>query len=171
MSLNRTRGPDEGSMTVVFACPDCGRETAMLTNAMETQVVRSLGVSIGGRDEARSPMETVRSQQRETSPGSPSRESNCPFTGTVEDAYAEQEPSSDDNDEFEVPPKEGGDSPPENASDGGPHWTEAAEERLERIPPMARTMARRGIEAYAREEGLATIDESVMDELKGQFRI
>lgn len=168
--MDRTHGPDEGSMTVVFACPDCGRETAMLTNAMETQVVRSLGVSIGGRDEDPPPMETVRSHQGVTK-GSPSGDSSCPFTGTVEDAYAESEGGADGHDGSAAPPDERGDSSPEPASNNGPQWTEGAEKRLERIPPMARTMARRGIEAYAREEGLATINESVMDELKGQFRI
>lgn len=67
MHLLEARGPDHGSMTVVFGCPSCGRETAMLTNEMETQVVRSLGVKIG-------PEKTP--------------ESKCPFTGVVADAYA-----------------------------------------------------------------------------------
>jgi hypothetical protein len=32
---------------MVYACPECGYEMAMLTNAYETQVVQSLGVRIG----------------------------------------------------------------------------------------------------------------------------
>lgn len=67
MQLRETRGPDNGSMTVVFGCPSCGRETAMLTNEMETQVVRSLGVKIGPEKK---------------------EESKCPFTGVVAEAYA-----------------------------------------------------------------------------------
>ena len=36
-----------GSLSVVYSCPECGYEMAMLTNAYETQVVQSLGVRIG----------------------------------------------------------------------------------------------------------------------------
>ncbi len=47
MKLLDTRGPDEGSMSLVYNCPACGYEIAMLTNPLETQVVASLGVEIG----------------------------------------------------------------------------------------------------------------------------
>lgn len=174
MSMSETRGPDDGSMTVVFACPDCGRETAMLTNAMETQVVRSLGVSIGGREDDPAPMETVRTQLRSgdapegersaddapaTNEGKSGSESRCPFTGTVEQAYAEHDGPTHEAEE-----------PTGDARDGIP-WTDEAEERLERIPAMARPMARTGIEEYAREEGLDEIDERVMDALKDRFNL
>jgi hypothetical protein len=44
----QTVGPTEGgSLTIVYACPACGYEMAMLTNAYETQTVQSLGVRIG----------------------------------------------------------------------------------------------------------------------------
>jgi hypothetical protein len=44
----QTVGPSErGSLSVVYACPECGYEMAMLTNAYETQIVQSLGVRIG----------------------------------------------------------------------------------------------------------------------------
>jgi hypothetical protein len=44
----QTAGPSErGSLSVVYACPECGYEMAMLTNAYETQIVQSLGVRIG----------------------------------------------------------------------------------------------------------------------------
>jgi hypothetical protein len=44
----QTVGPsDRGSLSVVYACPECGYEMAMLTNAYETQIVQSLGVRIG----------------------------------------------------------------------------------------------------------------------------
>ena len=39
--------PDRGSLTVVYRCPKCAHEFAMLTNPFETQVVGSLGVNIG----------------------------------------------------------------------------------------------------------------------------
>ena len=47
MKLQTVGPPDRGSLSVVYACPDCGYEIAMLTNAYETQVVQSLGVRIG----------------------------------------------------------------------------------------------------------------------------
>jgi len=47
MKLQTIGPPDRGSLSVVYACPECGYEMAMLTNAYETQVVQSLGVRIG----------------------------------------------------------------------------------------------------------------------------
>lgn len=151
MTLTEARGPNDGSMTVIFGCSSCGRKTAMLTNKMETQVVRSLGVKIGGETASHEPMETVRgnlagSQKADSGkkPGSSRSESACPFTEMVEDAY-------------------------DQSNDDRLRWTAAARERLDRIPAMARSMARRGIEDYAREQGHKEIDESVMDAVKGRF--
>ena len=59
------KAADRGSMSLTYGCPDCGYEFAMLTNPMETQVVGSLGVTIGGQ-----PSEG---------------ESKCPFTGMVQE--------------------------------------------------------------------------------------
>ena len=47
MKLQTVAPPDGGSLSVVYSCPECGYEMAMLTNAYETQVVQSLGVKIG----------------------------------------------------------------------------------------------------------------------------
>lgn len=47
MRLQTVGPPERGSLSVVYACPECGYEMAMLTNAYETQVVQSLGVRIG----------------------------------------------------------------------------------------------------------------------------
>ena len=47
MKLQTVGPPDSGSLSVVYACPECGYEMAMLTNAYETQLVQSLGVRIG----------------------------------------------------------------------------------------------------------------------------
>ena len=57
---------DRGSITLVFQCPRCSNEVAMLTNPYETQVVGSLGVKLGDTEEA--------------STG----ESKCPFTSVVQ---------------------------------------------------------------------------------------
>jgi len=47
MKLQSVGPPDRGSLSIVYACPECGYEMAMLTNAYETQAVQSLGVKIG----------------------------------------------------------------------------------------------------------------------------
>ena len=44
MKLEEKSMPEPGSVALVYGCPDCGYEFAMLTNAHETQVVSSLGV-------------------------------------------------------------------------------------------------------------------------------
>ena len=47
MKLQTVRPPERGSLSIVYSCPECGYEMAMLTNAYETQAVQSLGVRIG----------------------------------------------------------------------------------------------------------------------------
>jgi proto-chlorophyllide reductase subunit len=47
MTLQTVGPPERGSLSVVYSCPECGYEIAMLTNAFETQIVQSLGVRIG----------------------------------------------------------------------------------------------------------------------------
>jgi hypothetical protein len=47
MKLQTVAPPEGGSLSVVYACPECGYEMAMLTNPFETQLVQSLGVRIG----------------------------------------------------------------------------------------------------------------------------
>jgi len=47
MKIQSVGPPERGSLSIVYSCPECGYEMAMLTNAYETQVVQSLGVRIG----------------------------------------------------------------------------------------------------------------------------
>jgi hypothetical protein len=68
MKLQTVAPPERGSLSVVYSCPECGYEIAMLTNAYETQVVQSLGVRIGP------PAETG----AESASGG-----NCPFTSMI----------------------------------------------------------------------------------------
>jgi hypothetical protein len=53
--------PGDGTLAAVFTCPACNRSVAMLTNPMETQLVASLGVQIGGRSVPEQPLELTRS--------------------------------------------------------------------------------------------------------------
>jgi hypothetical protein len=68
MKLQSVGPPERGSLSVVYSCPECGYEMAMLTNAYETQVVQSLGVRIGP--------ESVGQASSTSSTG-------CPFTGMI----------------------------------------------------------------------------------------
>ena len=60
MKLLEAQPPERGAVSLIYSCSDCGYEFAMLTNPMETQVVGSLGVQLGG-------------------------EAKCPFTGMVQE--------------------------------------------------------------------------------------
>lgn len=48
-------------------------------------------------------------------------------------------------------------------------WTNEALERLERIPEFVRPMAKQGIEHYAKTNGHALVDDTVMEEARGKF--
>lgn len=60
MAFEERALPGDGTLAATFRCPACGRSVAMLTNPMETQLVSSLGVQIGGRTVPAQPMELVR---------------------------------------------------------------------------------------------------------------
>ena len=58
------------------------------------------------------------------------------------------------------------------AADSAPsqvRWTTAAEARLANIPAFVRPMARTGIESFARERGLAEVDEQILDAAREFF--
>ena len=61
MAFEERQLPGDGTMGVDFRCPSCRREVAMLTNPMETQMVSSMGVKIGGRTIPDQPLELTRS--------------------------------------------------------------------------------------------------------------
>ncbi|MBI2310963.1 MAG: PCP reductase family protein [Betaproteobacteria bacterium] len=117
MKFTQAEGPREGSLSVLFHCPRCGHRVALLTNPWETQLVRSLGVAIGGRAVAPEPLELIRTTLA---------------TGVV-------------------------------------LWTEEAQSRLERVPEIARPLARGSIERYARERGYREITPQVMDEARARL--
>ncbi len=60
MQFEERRQPGDGTFAAAFRCPGCGRVVAMLANPMETQLVSSLGVRIGGRELDQQPLELVR---------------------------------------------------------------------------------------------------------------
>jgi hypothetical protein len=151
MKLFSTEGPNAGSLSVTFRCPECGFRVAMLTNPLETQMVQSLGVKVGGRTDAPAPFEHLRSSMASQradafegalAPTSEGSTGGCPFAGMVGGGAASSQPTA-------------------------AVWTPEADARAERIPAFIRPMARRAIERYAESRGVATITEAVMDEARG----
>jgi hypothetical protein len=60
MHFEERQQPGDGTFAAAFTCRRCGRRVAMLANPMETQLVESLGVKIGGRTLDPEPMEMLR---------------------------------------------------------------------------------------------------------------
>lgn len=60
MHFEERQQPGDGTFAAAFTCGRCGRRVAMLANPMETQLVESLGVKIGGRTLDPEPMEILR---------------------------------------------------------------------------------------------------------------
>jgi len=160
MKLLQSEGPEEGSLAVTFRCPECGRRVAMLTNPFETQLVKSLGVKVGGRTESLTPFEHLRSslaQQR----------------GDAFEVRAPEDVSAMDRPELRgsAPRIQGPGCPfanmvanQEAEGPGGVGWSPEAEARVERIPSFIRPMARKAIERYAEGKGYRQITEAVLDE-------
>ena len=49
MQFAERQEPGDGTFAASFRCPQCGHQVALLANPMETQLVGSLGIRIGGR--------------------------------------------------------------------------------------------------------------------------
>ncbi len=141
MKLQSVGPPERGSLSVVYSCPECGYEMAMLTNAYETQVVQSLGVRIGPESGGNASAEAGTSS------------SGCPFTGMIP-GMGESRPDRAGVEAGEPTPV---------------RWTAAAEARLANIPEFVRPMARTGIERFARERGALEVDENILDAARDFF--
>lgn len=60
MAYEQRRQPGDGTFAAAYVCSSCGRRMAMLANPMETQLVESLGVRIGGQTLDAQPLELTR---------------------------------------------------------------------------------------------------------------
>jgi hypothetical protein len=60
LTFTERQQPGDGTFAAAFVCPGCGRRIALLANPMETQLVGSLGVRIGGSELDAEPMEQTR---------------------------------------------------------------------------------------------------------------
>ncbi len=151
MKITRADPPDNGgSIAAVFACPSCSHQIAMLTNAHETQMVQSLGVKIGpGTTNAAAP--AGEAAVAETA-AERAEAGGCPFAGMVGEMEAQKNDRS-----------------PQRGINETLTWTAEAEARLKNIPEFVRPMAKQGIEHYAKSNGHAVVDDSVMEEARGRF--
>src|SRR2546425_12619922 len=146
MKLHSTEGPDEGSLSVTFRCPECGFRVAMLTNPFETQMVKSLGVKVGGGTAQPAPFEHVRTMMAnpradafegdlsEVGAGAAADGAGCPFAAMVNEGAA--------------------------MAPAGGAWASPARARRERIPSFIPPMARSAAERLAAEHGDASSDQT-----------
>ena len=143
MGFGERQMPGDGTMAAVFTCGSCGREMAMLTNPMETRLVSSLGVQIGGRAVPEQPMELVRTSLAEgrddafEGPGAVGIEGDIPRS---------------------TPPPD-----PATPSGPAPTWSPEALDRLQKVPRFVRGMVKRIYTEYARERGITEMTPERMD--------
>ena len=162
MKLASLAPPDRGSLSVIYSCPACGYEMAMLTNPFETQMVQSLGVRVGpAEDEAAAAAGSSGTAAAAAGTESAPSGSRCPFAGMLGETAA---PGPDAG-------AGAGAAAPEAArpTAAEPTWSDTASERMKAIPAFVRPMARTGIERFARERGYETIDERVLEEARAFF--
>jgi len=164
MKLQTIGPPEGGSLSVVYACPECGYEMAMLTNPFETQLVQSLGVRIGpdmgvGASSVASasagPLvpDARLSADDETGRVAATSATRCPFPAMMPAMEGALEGARHIQAEEPIPVR----------------WTSAAEARLANIPAFVRPMARTGIERFARERGALEVDEKILDAARDFF--
>jgi hypothetical protein len=141
--------PGDGTLTAVFACGSCGREMAMLTNPMETQLVSGLGIQIGGRSVPSQPMELTRTSME----------------GGRDDAFSLSE---------DIPraPADAQTSDGEPAGDDRPGrtvWSSEAVGRMERVPSFVRGMVKRIYTDWAQQNGVSEITPEIMDRARTEL--
>ncbi|MFQ5530705.1 MAG: PCP reductase family protein [Gemmatimonadota bacterium] len=139
MVFEQRQLPGDGTLAAAFRCPRCEQVVAMLTNPMETQLVSSLGIKIGGRDVPEQPLELVRSE----------------VLSGREDAFVDSGPPAVPETAAETP--------------GTVVWSLAAVERLEGVPRFVRGMVKRIYADYAKENGISEITPEIMDRARSDL--
>lgn len=166
MSFAERQIPGDGTLAAVFSCDSCGREMAMLTNPMETQLVSGMGVKIGGRTVPEQPMEITRTtlQEGREDVFLPSEEEGA-ARGSSE--AGEPAPSAEPGRSGEPDAAE---EPGGGGSRGGRvEWTPAAVDRLQRVPSFVRGMVKRIYTDYAQERGIGEMTPETMDKARSDL--
>lgn len=68
MKFIKADAPEEGSVSIIFGCSKCNNQIAMLTNPQETQLVKTLGVNIGGGAVPHEPLTLTKSLMADKQP-------------------------------------------------------------------------------------------------------
>jgi hypothetical protein len=174
MKLQTIGPPERGSLSVVYSCPECGYEMAMLTNPFETQLVQSLGVRIGPEKAVGASSVASASAVVPAPDGAPTSSAACPFAAmmpSMEGALESAGPDISTGAEAATGRASAG-SEARDVQAGEPipvRWTSGAEARLANIPAFVRPMARTGIERFARERGSLEVDERTLDAARDFF--
>lgn len=170
--------PGDGTFTAVFSCGSCGREVAMLANPMETQMVSSMGVQIGGRELPEQPMELTRtsladgrdeafdleaSPEQAPGPTPSSGEADAPDGDGPEPAP--DSASAAGSDEGRAPDTGSGPA----VGQGSVEWSSEAVERLQKVPRFVRGMVKRIYTDYAQERGIARMTPETMDQARSDL--
>ncbi len=146
--------PGDGTLAAVFTCGSCDREIAMLTNPMETQLISSMGVKIGGREVPAQPMELARTK----------------LEGGRDDAFVLSEDIPLASGEPETRGEGvGAEAVAAEAATGRIVWTSEATSRLERVPSFVRGMVKRIYTDWARQKGVSEITPENMDRARTEL--
>ena len=157
MDFAERQVPGDGTLAAVFTCGSCDREIAMLTNPMETQLISSLGVKIGGREVPAQPMELARTSLEG------GRDDAFVLSEDIPLASGESALASDD------PGTRGEGASAGEATAVRIVWTSEATGRLERGPSFVRGMVKRIYTDWAREKGVSEITPESMDRARTEL--
>ena len=167
MLFEKLESPAESSLGITFECPDCDARFSMVTNAGETSMVQALGVKIGGRTEAPSPMELTRDTLKDpvsasTTPASASPATTSTGMGTAETGSTGGSAATGGSGGCPFSSMISGMSQPGSNLE----WSREALERMENVPPFVKPMLQSSVETYARNNSITLITPAVMDASK-----
>jgi len=143
MTFEEREIPGDGTLAAVFRCPKCERTMAMLTNPMETQLVSSLGVKVGGKTVPDAAFEGIRTG----------------VSSGREDAFVD----------VPVAARGPAQGPAQGPVQGPVRWTVDAVERLSHVPSFVRGMVKKIYGEYAKEHGIGEITPAVMDQARSDL--
>ncbi len=177
MSFEKVEKPAEGSLGVFFACPSCEAKVSMVTNPGETQMVSSLGVQLGGRTVAPSPLEMTRGTLKEDV-GAPApsgsmadylNEKIGAGQSATPAAGATAKEGESGGCPFSAMVAQMGLTSGESSTGTQPaalQWSPDAQERLDKLPSFVQPMVKSSVETFARKNGYSTVTLQVMDDSK-----
>lgn len=187
MAFEKVEAGEEGRLGITFGCSSCSTRFSMVTNPGETQLVSSLGVTLGGRTAPHSPLEMTRATMKgETAATSTSMAAylsarasetgsaaavgasatadpmaGCPFSSRaramMQGTGAAPAPAS---------PTASQDGAAASAPAIELAWTAAAQEQMDRLPSYVRHVLTKSVEEYAGKHGFALITPDVMSAAK-----